>query len=102
MRLTDNTDKFYALNKITAKISENFKIRFDDLLKTAKYLMVRVLLKRASINKEVVDDNMKEKSLISQRIIYDTIQSCYNGKVFKLHQNCKRLADWHIKSTSQN
>ena len=34
-----------------------------------------------SINKEVVDDNMKEKCLISQRIVYDTIQSCYDGKV---------------------
>ena len=26
-----------------------------------------------SINKEVVDDNMKQKSLISQRIVYDTV-----------------------------
>ena len=26
-----------------------------------------------SINKEVVDDNMKGKSLISQQILYDTI-----------------------------
>ena len=36
MRLTDNTDKLYALSKITAK-TDNFKIRFDDLLKIAKY-----------------------------------------------------------------
>ena len=36
MRLTDNTDKLYALNKITAK-TDNFKIRFDDLLKIGKY-----------------------------------------------------------------
>ena len=34
-----------------------------------------------SINEEVVDDNTKEKSLISQRIVYGTIQSCYDGKV---------------------
>ena len=34
-----------------------------------------------SIKKEVVDDNMKKKSLIPQRIVYDTIQSCYDGKV---------------------
>ena len=34
-----------------------------------------------SIKKEVVDDNMKKKSLISQRTVYDTIQSCYDGKV---------------------
>ena len=34
-----------------------------------------------SINKEVVVDNMKEKSLISQGLVYDIIQSCYGGKV---------------------
>ena len=34
-----------------------------------------------SIKKEEVDDNMKEKSLISQSIVYDTIQSYYDGKV---------------------
>ena len=33
------------------------------------------------VYKDVVDDNMNEKSLISQRIVYDTIQSFYDGKV---------------------
>ena len=33
------------------------------------------------VYKEVVDDNMNEKSLISQRIVYDTMQSFYDGKV---------------------
>ena len=57
-----------------------------------------------SINKEVLDDNMQEKSLISQRIVYDTIQSCYDGKVldFKLQQKCISLPYWHIKSASWN
>ena len=32
-------------------------------------------------NKEMVDDNIKEKFLIFQRIVYDTIQSCDDGKV---------------------
>ena len=34
-----------------------------------------------SIDKEVVGDNMKGRHLISQRIVYDTLQSCYDGKV---------------------
>ena len=34
-----------------------------------------------SLNKEVLDNNMQQKSLISQRIVYDTKQSCYDGKV---------------------
>ena len=48
-----------------------------------------------SINKEVLDVNMQEKSLISQRIVYDTIQSCYDGKVLdfqvtpELHKSCR-------------
>ena len=50
-----------------------------------------------SINKEVFDDNMQEKSLISQTIVYDTIQSCYDGKVLDF-----QVADWHKKSTSWN
>ena len=134
MRLTDNTDKLYALNKITAK-TDNFKIRFDDLLKIAKcehregflkfdykkdhldefiwpFLMrltdnkelctvCKVILvlphgqsftgEDFSIDKEVVDYNMKEKSLISQRIIYDTIQNCYNGKVLSYIRIAKGL-----------
>ena len=60
-----------------------------------------------SINKEVVDDNMKEKSLISQRITYDTIQSCYDGKVLdfqvtpELRKAC-RLAHQKYKSELEN
>ena len=47
--------------------------------------MARGLLKRDfSINKEMLDDNMQEKSLISQKIVYDTIQNCYDGKVLGL------------------
>ena len=48
-----------------------------------------------SINKDVLDDNMQEKSLISQRIVYDTIQSCYDGKVLdfqitpELRKSCR-------------
>ena len=34
-----------------------------------------------SINKEMLDDNMQEKSEISQKIVYDTIKNCYNGQV---------------------
>ena len=44
-----------------------------------------------SINKGVVDDNMKEKSLISQIIVYDTIQSCYDGKVTSYTRIAKGL-----------
>ena len=44
-----------------------------------------------SINKGVVDDNMKEKSLISPIIVYDTIQSCYNGKVTSYTRIAKGL-----------
>ena len=44
-----------------------------------------------SIENEVVDDNMKEKSLISQRIVYDTIQSCYDGKVTSYTRIAKGL-----------
>ena len=60
-----------------------------------------------SINKEVVDDNMKEKSLISQRIVYDTIHSCYDGKVLDfqvtpgLRKAC-RLAYRKYKSELEN
>ena len=56
-----------------------------------------------SINEEVVDDNTKEKSLISQRIVYGTIQSCYDGKVSdfqvtpELRKAC-RLAHQKFKS----
>ena len=48
------------------------------------------------INKEVLDGNIQEKSLISQRIVYDTIQSCYDGKVLDfqvtpvLHKSCRQ------------
>ena len=57
-----------------------------------------------SINKEMLDYHMREKSLISQRTVYDTIQSCYDGKVldFQVTTGLLSLADWHIKSTSWN
>ena len=37
IRFRELEDKLYALNKITAETSDNFKIQFDDLLKIAKY-----------------------------------------------------------------
>lgn len=55
-----------------------------------------------SINKAVLDYNMLEKSLISQRIVYDTIQ-VHEGKVLKLEitpemRKCCRLAHQKYKS----
>ena len=44
--------------------------------------MDRVTLKGISVNKEVLQHNMREKSLISQRLIYDSIQS----RDLKLHE----------------
>ena len=60
-----------------------------------------------SVNKEVLDDNMQEKSLISQRIVYDTIQSCYDGKALdfqitpELRKSC-RLAHQKYKLELNN
>ena len=60
-----------------------------------------------SINKEVLDDNMQEKSLISQRIVYGTIQSCHDGKILDFQvtpELCKscRLAHQKYKLELKN
>ena len=60
-----------------------------------------------SINKEVLDGNMQAKSLTSQRIVYDTMQSCYDGKVLdfqvtpELRKSC-RLAHQKYKLKLKN
>ena len=60
-----------------------------------------------SVNKEVLDGNMQAKSLTSQRIAYDTIQSCYDGKVLdfqvtpELRKSC-RLAHQKYKLKLKN
>ena len=60
-----------------------------------------------SIDKEVVGDNMKGRHLISQRIVYDTLQSCYDGKVLdfqvtsELKKAC-RLAHQKYKPELEN
>ena len=60
-----------------------------------------------SIDKEVVGDNMKGRYLISQRIVYDTLQSCYDGKVLdfqvtsELKKAC-RLAHQKYKPELEN
>ena len=63
--------------------------------------------RRFSINKEVLDGNMQAKSLTSQRIVYDTMQSCYDGKVLdfqvtpELRKSC-RLAHQKYKLKLKN
>ena len=60
-----------------------------------------------SVNKEVLDDNMKEKSLISQRIVYGTIKSCCDGKILNFQttpelRKASRLAHQKYKSQLEN
>lgn len=56
---------------------------------------------------EVVDNNMKEKSLISQRMVYGTTQSFYDSKVSDVQVTTKlwkvyRLAHQKYKSELEN
>ena len=55
----------------------------------------------------MLDDNMKEKSLISQRIVYDSIKSCCDGKILNFQttpelRKASRLAHQKYKSQLEN
>ena len=44
----------------------------------------------------MLDDNMQEKSLISQKIVYDTIQNCYDGKVLGFQVTPELRKSWRF------
>ena len=87
----EHTEAFLKFDYKKDRLDEfiwSFPMRLSDKELCAMYKVIfglshgqSVTEKGFSINKKVVDDNMKEKSLISQRIVYDTMQSCYDGKV---------------------
>ena len=76
LRFESLADNLYSLGKITAEVADNAKNQFDKFIQAASFEHQESFLKfnfTEDCPKEVLQDNLQEKSLILQRLVYDYV-----------------------------
>ena len=76
LRFESLADNLYSLGKITAQVADNAKNQFDKFIQAASFEHQESFLKfnfTEDCPKEVLQDNLQEKSLILQRLVYDYV-----------------------------